>query len=43
MTLLIEIQNKQMQEQEVFLAEFLENWKTGIGQVDDILVMGVRM
>jgi len=37
------IQNKTMQEQEKYLDNFLENWKSGTEQVDDILVIGVRL
>ncbi len=42
-SLLIESQNKTMPNQGNFLQHFLENWIDGIGQVDDILVIGVRM
>ena len=40
---LIEIQNKTMKEQEQHLDSFIENWKAGTEQVDDILVIGVRL
>ncbi|MDQ3048367.1 MAG: SpoIIE family protein phosphatase [Bacteroidota bacterium] len=40
---LMEIQHKTMQEQEEYLEEFIENWKFGTEQVDDILVIGVRV
>jgi serine phosphatase RsbU (regulator of sigma subunit) len=40
--ILISIQNKTMQEQEKYLDNFVENWKAGTEQVDDILVIGVR-
>ena len=32
-----------MPEQGAFLDSFLEQWRAGIDQVDDVLVMGVRM
>ncbi len=41
--LLLSIQQKSMQEQEAHLEEFIENWKGGAEQVDDILVIGVRI
>ncbi|HEX7415484.1 MAG TPA: tetratricopeptide repeat protein [Bacteroidia bacterium] len=41
--ILLDIQNKTMQEQEHHLATFIENWKAGTEQVDDILVIGVRI
>jgi serine phosphatase RsbU (regulator of sigma subunit) len=41
--LLLEIQNKKMQEQEKYLDDFIETWKAGAEQVDDILVIGVRL
>ncbi len=41
--ILLEIQNKSMQEQEIHLDNFVENWKAGTEQVDDILVIGVRL
>ena len=40
---LCNIQNKSMLEQEQHLNGFLENWKGGAEQVDDILVIGVRL
>lgn len=40
---LIEIQDKSMQEQEKHLNDYIENWKSGIEQVDDILVIGIRI
>lgn len=40
--LLIDIQDKTMQQQEKFLSNFIEAWKSGTEQVDDILVIGVR-
>lgn len=41
--ILIEIQNKTMKEQEGHLDSFIEEWKAGTEQVDDILVIGIRM
>lgn len=40
--ILLSIQNKTMQEQEQYLDDFIENWKAGREQIDDILVIGVR-
>ena len=41
--LLLSIKDKSMPEQGAFLDSFLEQWREGIDQVDDVLVMGVRM
>ena len=41
--LLIEMQHKSMKDQEKHLNDFIENWKSGIEQVDDILVIGIRI
>lgn len=41
--LLIEIQHLSMSQQEFHLDEFIENWKNGVEQIDDILVIGVRL
>ncbi len=41
--ILLEIQDKPMQEQEKQLSDFAENWSNGIEQIDDILVIGVRL
>nr|MBA3971551.1 SpoIIE family protein phosphatase [Bacteroidota bacterium] len=41
--ILLDIQNKTMQEQEKHLDSFMESWKAGTEQVDDILVIGVRL
>ena len=41
--ILLSIQNKNMQEQGKYLDEFIENWKGGTVQVDDILVIGIRV
>ena len=40
---LCNIQHKSMPDQEQHLNGFLENWKGGAEQVDDILVIGVRL
>ena len=41
--ILVSIQNKTMQEQEQYLDNFVEGWKGGNEQVDDILVIGIRV
>ncbi|TAL59515.1 MAG: tetratricopeptide repeat protein [Bacteroidetes bacterium] len=41
--ILISIQDKSLKEQEHHLDNFIEDWKGGIEQVDDILVIGVRL
>lgn len=41
--ILLEIQEKTMQEQCKYLEDFAENWKAGIEQLDDILVIGIRL
>jgi len=41
--ILLDIQHKSMQEQEQHLENFIEDWKAGTEQVDDILVIGIRM
>ncbi len=41
--ILIGIQGKPMCEQEIYLDSFIEDWKAGAEQVDDILVIGVRL
>jgi len=40
--LLLNIQDKTMSQQEKYLNNFIEDWKAGTEQVDDILVIGVR-
>jgi serine phosphatase RsbU (regulator of sigma subunit) len=40
--ILIDIQVKPMPDQMNYLENFMENWKTGQEQVDDILIIGVR-
>jgi PAS domain S-box-containing protein len=41
--ILLDIQSKKMPDQENYLNEFVENWKAGEEQIDDILVFGVRL
>ena len=41
--ILLSIQDKPMKEQEKYLDDFIENWKAGTEQVDDILVIGIRI
>jgi PAS domain S-box-containing protein len=41
--ILLEIQNKSMPEQEKYLENFIEDWREGTRQIDDILVIGVRL
>lgn len=41
--LLIEIQSLPMMDQEKFLNKFIEEWKDGTEQIDDILVIGIRL
>jgi len=41
--ILVGIQNKAMPEQELYLDNFVEDWKAGTEQVDDILVIGIRV
>ena len=40
---LIEIKDLNMIEQKKVLDDFYENWKTGYEQVDDVLVIGIRV
>jgi ligand-binding sensor domain-containing protein/serine phosphatase RsbU (regulator of sigma subunit) len=40
--ILLDIQDKTMQEQEHYLDHFIEKWKAGTEQIDDILVIGIR-
>jgi serine phosphatase RsbU (regulator of sigma subunit) len=41
--ILLSIQNKTMKEQEQHLDNFIELWKDGTEQVDDILIIGVQL
>ncbi len=41
--ILLSIQTKSMQEQQHYLDDYIENWKAGLEQVDDILVIGLRL
>jgi PAS domain S-box-containing protein len=41
--LLLSIQDKSMAEQKIILNENFENWKGDLEQVDDVLIMGVRI
>lgn len=41
--ILLEIVDKTMEEQEKFLDNFIEKWKAGREQIDDILIIGVRL
>jgi len=41
--ILLSIQDKSLNEQDQYLDNFIEDWKAGTEQVDDILVVGVRL
>ena len=41
--LLISIQQKSMPDQEIFLADFVKKWRGNREQIDDILVIGIRI
>ncbi|TAL61823.1 MAG: hypothetical protein EPN85_03955 [Bacteroidetes bacterium] len=41
--ILVSIQDKSMEEQRDYLDTFIENWKGGMEQTDDVLVIGVRI
>lgn len=41
--ILLSIQNLSMAEQEKYLDDFIEKWKGGLEQTDDILVIGIRV
>jgi serine phosphatase RsbU (regulator of sigma subunit) len=41
--ILLDIQNKDMHQQEKHLNEFIESWKGSNEQIDDILVIGIRL
>ncbi|MGE0566473.1 MAG: SpoIIE family protein phosphatase [Bacteroidia bacterium] len=40
---LISIQNLEMKEQEKHLTDFIEDWRGSVEQIDDILVIGIRV
>jgi serine phosphatase RsbU (regulator of sigma subunit) len=40
---LLSIQNKTMHEQKIYLQEYFESWKGNNEQVDDVLVIGIRV
>lgn len=41
--ILLSIQSLSLPEQKIYLTKFIEKWKGDFEQVDDILVMGVRL
>jgi len=41
--ILLSIQHQSMQDQQTHLNDFIENWKAEKEQVDDILVIGMRL
>lgn len=41
--ILVSIQDKSMKEQEKHLNDFIDQWKEGVEQLDDILVIGVQI
>jgi len=41
--ILLEIQNKSMDDQEEYLRTFIESWIGNTEQIDDILVVGIRL
>lgn len=41
--ILLDIQHKPMRDQEKYLDNFLETWKAGEEQIDDILIIGIRL
>ncbi|MGZ3867128.1 MAG: PP2C family protein-serine/threonine phosphatase, partial [Bacteroidia bacterium] len=41
--ILLSIQHLEMADQEKYLDDFIENWKGGLEQTDDILVIGIRV
>lgn len=40
---LLSIQHLNMDEQKVYLSDFIESWKGNLEQVDDVLVIGIRI
>ena len=41
--LLLRIQDKNMQQQEEILENTINDWRGGMEQIDDVLVIGVRL
>jgi serine phosphatase RsbU (regulator of sigma subunit) len=41
--ILLQMQHLEMNEQKTYLSEYLENWSAGAEQVDDILIIGVKV
>jgi serine phosphatase RsbU (regulator of sigma subunit) len=41
--ILLSISSLGMNEQKKYLDDFIENWRSGIEQIDDILVIGVKL
>jgi serine phosphatase RsbU (regulator of sigma subunit) len=41
--ILLNIQDKTMKNQEIYLNDFIENWISNTEQIDDILVIGIRL
>ena len=41
--LLLAVKNRKMKDQEIYLETFIEEWMHGTEQIDDILIMGVRI
>ena len=41
--LLTSIQDKSMPEQKTFLDKFMEDWKGGRAQMDDVMVIGIKL
>ena len=41
--IIVEIQDLSMSDQENYLDVFIEDWKSGTEQIDDILVIGIRL
>jgi serine phosphatase RsbU (regulator of sigma subunit) len=41
--MLVSIQSKSMEEQKNYLDSFVEDWKGGLEQTDDILIIGIRI
>ena len=41
--ILLNIQDKTMKNQEIYLNDFIENWISNTEQIDDILVIGIQL